>query len=433
MEDKCDQFLKMTPSEYVNAIISGNKDAEACFYETLLLDLAGKSIWKFGALVKVTTPKDLANDFFVYLKEKDWRVLRNYKGHAQLNSYMYTIFWRYLNRQNEQELRRILMEPLIRDILGGKLPDDNDGEEDDPIDNIRDYRIPSPDVVLERQEERRKKSEIIGIFYEKVLAIPSIAGLTDQQVKVIRLRFIAQWSAKETAELLSTSIGAINTTVYQAINKIRNYFRAEQRDLVSDMKNYDILYEEDSTIVWQDISSGLMGDKNAEFRVKNFIQLCCQLMFEKYPALLEITTKFKLADEIWAYLCQNRNYPDLLDLTTNHKLEDEIWKYLRRNNWTSLKSFEPRSKVPSFYVCAVIARFLTKAYGAKILYGQGVFHDLFPTVEIPELDKVMLEEVLVSDSKSLLTREEAEIIRLRHMLGSSVEETANVLKINASC
>jgi RNA polymerase sigma factor (sigma-70 family) len=217
------RFSNTSDRDYISAILNEDKDAQSYFIENFVKKICGHILGKFPSVMRtIVTKEELAHDIWIYLKEGDWKILRSFRGESKLTTYMYCVInrflinkYKYLIRESKITLTS-LKKQLVRELSF------KDDEEFNILANIKDDN-PLPDTELDRSEGDTR--EFISILLNEVL-VPnsSRARLSNKNQRIIRLRYIARLSARETGELLGMSEDTVNTTLYRVKNRMRRYF-----------------------------------------------------------------------------------------------------------------------------------------------------------------------------------------------------------------
>jgi DNA-directed RNA polymerase specialized sigma24 family protein len=99
------------------------------------------------------------------------------------------------------------------------------------FDDEKEIEIPTPgpDHLFERESARMKIEKLVDVLFEEVLVPISKAGLSDTEQKILHMRYIMQppLSSKEAGKLLGMAPGAVDTALFRARKRIRDFYEAK--------------------------------------------------------------------------------------------------------------------------------------------------------------------------------------------------------------
>ena len=75
----CDKYYDLSDAEFIDEIMAGNKEAEACFRE-IHIDKPVHSIISTKFRWLKPEEEDICQEIWLYFKEKNWKVLINFSS-----------------------------------------------------------------------------------------------------------------------------------------------------------------------------------------------------------------------------------------------------------------------------------------------------------------------------------------------------------------
>jgi len=168
-KEKCVRFHNMSDMKYIEAVMNNEQDAEECFIEDFIKEKICEGLIRkyFGPQVnkkeETVTAEDLAHDIYSYLKERNWKELKKYKGKngAKLSTYMYPVISRFLSNSYGHifEWRKILakmQEEILRVVLS-----DEDSDEKFDIEDIVSTSAHQLDDSLAHDETESESTDFL--------------------------------------------------------------------------------------------------------------------------------------------------------------------------------------------------------------------------------------------------------------------------------
>jgi DNA-directed RNA polymerase specialized sigma24 family protein len=223
MSGYCDKYRKITDNEFIDAIFIGDEGAEGCFREIFIDQPVRSLVFKKYYWLK-TEVEDICQELWLYFKSRDWKLLSNFKDlpvqpeAPKLRSYVYGAISRRIVKQYKNKFAPLLI-PLIFD----------DGCE---------MEIPTSgaDRAFERKDLQKRAENLVEILFNEALTPDSKAGLSDAEQKIVRMRLIMQppLSSKETAASLKMALGSVDTALFRAKKKIRDFYIS--KNLIEDVR-----------------------------------------------------------------------------------------------------------------------------------------------------------------------------------------------------
>jgi RNA polymerase sigma factor (sigma-70 family) len=241
MAGNCDKYINFTDTEFIEAILTGDKEAEACFREMYIDKPVRNIVSKKYPWLK-TDVDDISQEIFKYFKEKDWRALINFKNLSaqqmeppKLCSYIWGAASKLIATHYMNKLGPILWPPIYYDddekieqytkrIIAISISTYD--EEDTKVFALEPDR---PDIKVKREEVLKRLENLVEVLFSKVLPKDGIskAGLSEIEQRIIRLRCIARLSSKEVGSILGMKPGTVDSTLSRTKKKIRDYFSDE--------------------------------------------------------------------------------------------------------------------------------------------------------------------------------------------------------------
>ena len=233
----CDKYRDLSDIEYIDEILAGNNEAEACFREIYIDRLVNFIVFKKLYWLKPSL-EDICQEIWLNFKEKNWKILVNFKNlqtpePLKLQKYIGVAICRFIanncwtkfgpilfpqifgDKEKMEEQKRVFAVPLSSD---DKEDIDIAAPESDWPENIVEYND-----VLNRLEN------LVKVFFSNVIPEDRIskAGLNEREQRIVRLKCVANLSSKEIGCLLEMTPEAVDTALSRAKKKIRDYYKEE--------------------------------------------------------------------------------------------------------------------------------------------------------------------------------------------------------------
>jgi DNA-directed RNA polymerase specialized sigma24 family protein len=248
MTSYCDKYINFTDIEYIDAVLMGDNEAEACFREMFIdkpvLNIVSR---KFPWLK--TDVDDICQEIWKYFKEKDWRVLISFKNLSaqqanppKLSSYIWGAVSNLIATYYMSKLGPILWPPIyydddekIEQYKKRIIIDSISTDEGDDIDVIAP-ESERPDKKVEHKDVMERLEKLVDVLFREVLPKNGIskAGLSEREQGIVRLKCIARLPSKEVGSILGMMTGAVDTALSRAKKRVLDYFN--DKELLGDVK-----------------------------------------------------------------------------------------------------------------------------------------------------------------------------------------------------
>lgn len=161
-----------------------------------LYDSCFKSLFKF---VKYKVDRDeLAEDITAEAFTRAFENIKKFKGKSSFKTYVYTIAKNLVYGQYKEQSQKVSLD---EERQGDQLQNSNYELQDDGMEN-------SEGVVRKESEVSQEVKEILS-------------GLNTKERGVIELRYLSEFSVRETAESLGMSQSNVKVITHRALNKLK--------------------------------------------------------------------------------------------------------------------------------------------------------------------------------------------------------------------
>jgi RNA polymerase sigma factor (sigma-70 family) len=218
MSNLCDKYREMTDEDFIDAVLSGDSDAEAGFQEIYINGIVRAKVRvKFPWLSSET--EDICQEIWVYFKERNWRILQNYDAlrdkAAGLRAYLCATVARFIAKRYRNKFGGFVI-PLIFD----------ENDETDPFQKIESPE-PNPQRALENKDIGEKMENLTAMLFDEALKSNSAAALNEKELKIVRMRCVMGLHSKKVSEILEMSVSSVDTALSRAKKKIRYFYAAK--------------------------------------------------------------------------------------------------------------------------------------------------------------------------------------------------------------
>ena len=214
----CDKYREYSDDEFIDAILSGIEEPEACFREIFIDEPVHSIVSKKFYCLKDDVD-DICQEIWKKFKENNWRVLINFRNLPNqpappiLRYYIWGAVNNFILKHHKNKFYNVLL-PLISD----------DGEDIE----IAAPESDRPDKKSELKDVLNKIEKTVELFFKEVIPNDGIskAGLNENEQRIVRLKCVTQipLSSKEIGDILKMMPGAVDTAFSRARVKMRIYF-----------------------------------------------------------------------------------------------------------------------------------------------------------------------------------------------------------------
>lgn len=160
----------------------------------------------FRMLGSLQDAEDLTQETFL----RAWRALRTYQGRSSLRAWLYRIATNACLDALDGRSRRVLPVDLVS-------PDDPSREPGAPLAEVP-WLEPYPDLLLDQNETAALDPASVLASREtmRLAFLAAIHHLSPRQRAILILRDLLHWSASEVADLLHTTVPAVNSSLQRS-------------------------------------------------------------------------------------------------------------------------------------------------------------------------------------------------------------------------